>query len=63
MQKVRETEAMPPEDFEQHILLRHSQGGEIATLTAIDGIHRSDRPTWEKYHNYLHETEEYEHEH
>lgn len=63
MQKVRETEAMTPVQFEQHIVLRHSEQGEIATLTAIDGIHGADRPTWEKYHDYLHKTGEYEHGH
>lgn len=61
--QVRETEAMPPEDFERHMLLRHAQTGEIGTLTAIHGIHRGDRSTWEKYHKYLHDSEGYDHEH
>ncbi len=61
--QVRETEAMPPEDFERHMVLRHSEGGEIGGLQSIGGIHRRDRPVWERYHERLHETREYGHEH
>ena len=61
--KVRKSEAMPPADFERHMLVRHSEGGEIGTLKAIDGIHQKDRATWETYHERLHKTREYQHEH
>jgi hypothetical protein len=61
--QVRKTEGMPPEDFERHIVLRHSDKGEIGTLTAVQGVYRADRPAWEQYHKRLHETGEYDHEH
>jgi hypothetical protein len=64
--RVRKTEVMDPELFSKHINHRHASDGELADLAEVaERSVRSpkDRAVWEAYHERLHQTREYDHEH
>jgi hypothetical protein len=61
---VRPTFLMSPGDFVSHMVLRHNQEGELGGQTTIsERSARGDRKAWEAYHERLHNTKEYGHDH
>jgi len=63
---VRATGRMEPENFIRHLNGRHNQAGELSSLRRIDEHavrSEKDRSVWEAYHERLHVTREYDHEH
>jgi hypothetical protein len=66
MVRVPATPEMTAETFRKHLEARHIPQGDFADLKAFNpegtGFQR-DRGTFETYHDHLHRTCDYEHEH
>lgn len=66
MVSVPGTPDMDAETFRRHLEARHIPEGDFADLKRFSAVgtgFERDRDTFETYHNYLHRTYDYEHQH
>jgi hypothetical protein len=65
MLRVAQASAMPDENLLRHLNTRHLPFGDFTGLTELRGGRQfaANRPTYQTYHDWLHRSFEYEHEH